>query len=162
MIAIDSNNLSSNISRFMVILNPTEYDCIGFLYNDYYEIKINFRGIREFLNTLEEFFDQYNFPQSTHILRKFTENKKKKGSLIKMEKGKLELKSGDATFTIHVQFRQNASWQGTISWIQGNKTQRFRSELEMIKLMIDAMDYEKTAEGLVGWVEEEKTPVTEV
>ena len=65
----------------------------------------------------------------------------------------MELKSGDATFTIHVQFRQNASWQGTISWIQGNKTQRFRSELEMIKLMIDAMDYEKTAEGLVGWVE---------
>jgi hypothetical protein len=161
MIAIDSNNLSSNISRFMVILNPTEYDCIGFLYNDYYEIKINFRGIREFLNTLEEFFDQYNFPQSTHILRKFTENKKKKGSLIKMEKGKLELKSGDATFTIHVQFRQNASWQGTISWIQGNKTQRFRSELEMIKLMIDAMDYEKTAEELVAWNEPEKESVTE-
>jgi hypothetical protein len=162
MIAIDSNNLSSNISRFMVILNPSEYDCIGFLYNDYYEIRIDFRGMREFLNSLEDYFDQYNFPQSTHILRKFTENKKKKGSLIKMEKGKMELKSGDATFTIHVQFRQNASWQGTISWIQGNKTQRFRSELEMIKLMIDAMDYEKTAEGLVGWVEEEKTPVTEV
>jgi hypothetical protein len=162
MIAIDSNNLSSNISRFMVILNPSEYDCIGFLYNEYYEIKISFRGIRDFLSSLEEFFDQYNFPQSTHMLRKFTENKKKKGSLIKMEKGKLELKSGDATFTIHVQFRQNASWQGTISWIQGNKTQRFRSELEMIKLMIDAMDYEKSNDGLASWSESEKVSVTEV
>ncbi|MEI8216902.1 MAG: hypothetical protein WCF96_07365 [Eubacteriales bacterium] len=153
MISLDSNNISGNISQFSVILNPSEYDFIGFLYNAHYEIKIEFLGIREFLTSLEDFFDTYNFPQSTHIQRKFVEHKNKKGSLINMKNEKVEIQSGDATFTIHVQFRQNASWQGSIHWIQGNKTQRFRSELEMIKLMIDAMDYEKETDKLVGWNE---------
>lgn len=44
-----------------------------------------------------------------------------------------------ATFTIQVQFRQNATWQGTIAWIEGKKVQRFRSTLEMIKLMDSAI-----------------------
>lgn len=45
-----------------------------------------------------------------------------------------------ATFIVNVQFRQNATWQGTIRWVEKQKTQRFRSELEMIKLMDEAID----------------------
>lgn len=44
-----------------------------------------------------------------------------------------------ATFTIQIQFQQHSTWQGTISWTEGEKTQRFRSELEMIKLMMEAV-----------------------
>jgi hypothetical protein len=44
-----------------------------------------------------------------------------------------------ATFTIQIQFQQNSTWQGTISWAEGEKTQRFRSELEMLKLMMEAI-----------------------
>ena len=44
-----------------------------------------------------------------------------------------------AKFVIHVQFRQNATWQGTIEWLEENKTQRFRSTLEMLKLMEEAL-----------------------
>ena len=43
------------------------------------------------------------------------------------------------TFIIQVQFRQNATWQGTIRWADKKKAQRFRSTLEMIKLMDDAL-----------------------
>ena len=53
-----------------------------------------------------------------------------------------ELKKIDscrATFNIQIQFEQNATWQGTIAWAEGDKLQRFRSELEMLKLMMEAV-----------------------
>lgn len=47
--------------------------------------------------------------------------------------------TGKATFVIKVLFRQNATWQGKIQWVEKNKTQSFRSDLEMLKLMDEAM-----------------------
>lgn len=44
---------------------------------------------------------------------------------------------GKGTFFIHVVGCQNATWQGTITWIEEKEKQYFRSALEMIKL-IDA------------------------
>jgi hypothetical protein len=44
-----------------------------------------------------------------------------------------------ATFTIQIQFQQNSTWQGTIAWAEGKKIQKFRSELEMLKLMMEAV-----------------------
>lgn len=44
-----------------------------------------------------------------------------------------------STFTIQIQFQQNATWQGSIAWAEGGKFQRFRSELEMLKLMMEAV-----------------------
>ncbi|AFM00084.1 MULTISPECIES: hypothetical protein [Desulfitobacterium] len=44
-----------------------------------------------------------------------------------------------ATFTIQIQFQQNATWQGSIAWAEGGKCQNFRSELEMLKLMMEAV-----------------------
>lgn len=46
---------------------------------------------------------------------------------------------GEATFVIHVQFRQNATWQGTIQWVDEKKEQHFRSTLEMLRLLDDAL-----------------------
>ncbi len=47
------------------------------------------------------------------------------------------------TFLIRVQFRQNATWQGRIEWLEGKKTRPFRSLLEMSQLMQEA--WEETA-----------------
>jgi hypothetical protein len=48
---------------------------------------------------------------------------------------------GKATFTIQILFQQNNTWQGTISWLEGEKKQKFRSELELIKLMMEATGF---------------------
>ncbi|NLU32009.1 MAG: hypothetical protein GXX04_05250 [Clostridiaceae bacterium] len=56
-----------------------------------------------------------------------------------MEKEILNNGNGKATFLIKVLLRQNATWQGKIQWIEKNKTQNFRSDLEMLKLMDDAL-----------------------
>lgn len=44
-----------------------------------------------------------------------------------------------ATFRISVLFRQNASWQGTILWVDRDMESQFRSALELISLLDNAL-----------------------
>ena len=44
------------------------------------------------------------------------------------------------TFMVHVVYRQYNTWQGTITWVEGNITNRFKSVLEMLKLMDDVVN----------------------
>jgi len=54
--------------------------------------------------------------------------------------GKKETKGGSkCTFEISVKFKQNATWQGQILWAERNLKQNFRSVLEMLKLMDEAI-----------------------
>ena len=48
-------------------------------------------------------------------------------------------KGDRATFVVQVQFRQNATWQGTVTWAEKNEIQHFRSVLELIRLMDDSL-----------------------
>lgn len=40
-----------------------------------------------------------------------------------------------ATFILHLQFRENDSWQGTIKWVEKRETLQFRSALELMKII---------------------------
>lgn len=64
-----------------------------------------------------------------------------------MSSAQTESNSG-ATFTIKIRFARNATWQGTIDWMEGKKTVNFRSEMEMLKLMMEAVSCE---DELVTW-----------
>ena len=57
--------------------------------------------------------------------------------------------SSKSTFIVKVDNRQNGTWQGQIVWADENRTEHFRSMLEMLKLMEDAM----TGEMKIGWDE---------
>ena len=39
------------------------------------------------------------------------------------------------SFIVNILQQQNASWQGTVTWVGENKTQSFRSALELIRLI---------------------------
>ncbi len=41
---------------------------------------------------------------------------------------------------MEVQFQQNHSLQGTIRWLEEKRSQRFRSTLELVNLMDDALE----------------------
>jgi len=43
------------------------------------------------------------------------------------------------TFEISVRYMQNSTWQGQILWVEENRKQNFRSALEMLKLMDEAL-----------------------
>ncbi len=51
-----------------------------------------------------------------------------------------QIQSGrKATFVVEVQFQQNNTLQGTVRWLEEKRSQRFRSTLELMKLMDDAL-----------------------
>ncbi len=47
--------------------------------------------------------------------------------------------NGKGTFVVRVQYTQNNSWQGSITWTEKNLTENFRSALEMMQLMDNAL-----------------------
>ena len=59
---------------------------------------------------------------------------------------------GGSNFLIRIRFRQNASWQGTIHWLDGKESKNFRSMLEMVTLIQEALDrQEKGSQNLRSW-----------
>ena len=43
------------------------------------------------------------------------------------------------TFVIQVRMQQNATWQGSVHWVEGEQTKHFRSALELIRLMDEGL-----------------------
>ncbi len=49
-------------------------------------------------------------------------------------------KMGGSEFLIRIMFRQNASWQGEVQWVDEGKKTHFRSLLELIMLLHEGTD----------------------
>ena len=59
--------------------------------------------------------------------------------------------STKGTFEISVKFLQNSTWQGQIHWVEKNTRQNFRSALEMLKLMDEALAEAYKGEKVINW-----------
>ena len=59
--------------------------------------------------------------------------------------------STKGTFEISVKFMQNATWQGQIHWVEKNQKQNFRSALEMLKLMDEALSDSSDKTQAITW-----------
>lgn len=46
---------------------------------------------------------------------------------------------GSPTFIVRILYRQNATWQGTVQWMEGGQTRQYRSLNELMKLMDEAV-----------------------
>ena len=47
------------------------------------------------------------------------------------------------TFILNIYNRQNATWQGSVTWVEKKEKQQFRSALELLKLIESALDEEE-------------------
>ncbi len=45
------------------------------------------------------------------------------------------------SFVIEVKSRENHTWQGTVSWVEGKKKENFRSALELLKLIDSTLEH---------------------
>lgn len=85
---------------------------------------------------LETLLDEAKLLQSYATKRVFTQNKPT-GALMpgmsSVDEGKL------ATFSLKLLFRQNVSWQGSVLWCEGNSEEAFRSVLELLLLIDNAL-----------------------
>jgi len=149
---------NANLARLVICVDEIDgINAKGRLYSAYLQCERPFSCFEDIIHLSELIFDLTSFPQSTFGKRYFRNPSKK--HRIKREEimknlqiiDEKQLKNGaKGTFVVRVLFRQNATWQGTVSWVEGNKTQSFRSMLELIHLLEDALGTED-----VTWSTEE-------
>ena len=116
----------------------------GRFYNPYLPQGMEFASLLEFFRKMEELLDQMNFPQSFTVTRSFGRPppRVEKPPNLAAREGRR------GTFLLRILFRQNASWQGSVTWLEGGREESFRSVLELSLLMDSALrDREEDAEG---------------
>lgn len=119
----------------------------GRLYHQYQRDPIHFTDILQLLKRMEHVYDWLNYPEASTGSRSFRaismteemEKEKETWNVNEHYEG-LDNKGKLATFIIHVQYRQNATWQGKIVWAESKQSTHFRSALEMLKLMDSAVE----------------------
>lgn len=58
------------------------------------------------------------------------------------------------TFVLEINDTQNQSWQGKVNYIQGNKTQTFRSVMELLRLIDSVVCGDEETPGKLSMTEE--------
>jgi len=113
----------------------------GKLYTQFSETPYVFYDIMPLIRKMDEIFDTYNFPKAFTQPRTFGCNTAIKPKRDDDMQDPLQLPTcASNTFVVDIKFRQNATWQGCIHWVDKNKKQTFRSALEMLRLMDEAMN----------------------
>ena len=133
----------------------------GRLYHQYTSGAVPFTTLIEAMDRMDRLYDELQFPQKALRPRSFLVDRKKEERAIKRgrmpalpeyerkEKKKMAefdevtgQRGTDATFIVRVTYRQNASWQGEVTWVDRQKKERFRSALELVRLLDSAMSEE--------------------
>ena len=58
----------------------------------------------------------------------------------------MEKENTTETFIVKVMNRQKSTWQGSVTWVEEQKTEYFRSALELIKMMDEAIGTNEVSE----------------
>lgn len=142
--------LPNDASRIYLCIDSAAHaELQGRWYNPYRPAPVSFENVITLLGSMEAFYNALCFPQSTFATRHFKPGRLKNTGQsaprqreVKryMSDEALQQLQGDkATFVVQVQFRQNATWQGTVTWAEKNETCHFRSALELLKLMDETL-----------------------
>ena len=113
----------------------------GRFYNSYTGNSQSFESLSDFLFKTEQMLDEMEFPKAFTVTRTFASPPKKPlwAPDSHREPGKC------ATFALRILFRQNASWQGSVTWVENKQEQSFRSVLELIFLFDNALSQSAAA-----------------
>jgi hypothetical protein len=109
----------------------------GRICNPYLDGGTPFSGTLEFLSGMEDLMDQMQLPQAYTASRRFSSSNEPSPAK-PPEDGQEQ--GARATFAVRVLFRQNTSWQGSVTWLEGKQDAHFRSVLELLLLMKSALD----------------------
>ena len=134
---------SMSLKMRAIIVKYDNGTIIGELHSRYLDAPYVFSDLVNMIHKMEEIFDTKGFPQAFLSPRSFENGKRTvrnrgNGESPRVEPQNLE-GAQKCSFDISVRFRQNATWQGEIVWIEKNINQDFRSVLEMLKLIDEAL-----------------------
>lgn len=122
----------------------------GIFYNLYYGEEIVFTNLTQLLLLMEDMMDGMKFPQAAMQTHRF-KNGSDYAETVRMKPETNH--AAIATFKVKVLFRQSASWQGKLIWIEGKQEIAFRSALELVKLMDSALPQPPASEQAVTFHE---------
>lgn len=130
----------------------------GRLYHQYVSGAVSFTSLFEAFDRMDRLYDKLELPQAAVRIRSFRTEQRKMKQAVKGERipaltesGRKEMKvmetfdkvaeqrGKDSTFIIRVKYRQNASWQGEVTWVDKQKKEYFRSVLELVRLIDSAI-----------------------
>lgn len=113
----------------------------GRFYNSCMEEGQSFHSLAQLLQEMEHILDSMDFPKAFQAIRTFAPP-----SELPTQTCSSQQQPGRvATFAIRILFRQNMSWQGTVTWLEGGQEQSFRSALELILLVCNALSYREVS-----------------
>lgn len=112
---------------------------VGRFYNQYCPDGISFHGAIDLLKKIETILNENKAVQSFSAVRSFAE---KPAASVLTASGEVNCQGKVATFATKVLFRQNASWQGSVLWLEGQREEAFRSVLELLFLIDSAISEE--------------------
>ena len=119
----------------------------GRMYNAYIPDGDSFHSTIEFLKKMESMLDEMKFPQSFRANRVFCQLPEPKVAAPPMGSPP---SGAYGTFHLKVLFRQNASWQGSVTWVEGHREESFRSVLELLLLMDSAVSGRQEKKANIG------------
>jgi len=107
----------------------------GRLYNPLWSEGILFTSAVDMIRALEKLMDKLDVPHQLPALRTFETRE--------FDQHPFEVQTPPtgalATFQLRILYRRHASWQGSILWVDENRTEAFRSTMELLLLMDSAL-----------------------
>ncbi len=121
----------------------------GEMFHHYSRQGIRFESIYQLVRLIDKLCDNIGYPIRGTNLRSFTKqsltarvNYRETEQIMSLEE--IANKKGpEGTFMVHVRFRQNATWQGQVTWVEKKQTSQFRSALELMNLIDSALSEEE-------------------
>ncbi|GHU36982.1 hypothetical protein FACS1894105_08260 [Clostridia bacterium] len=147
-----SNNTKVMIKRSSLsVFNVTSktvkgYGICGLITHRNIDEAYAFQDISGLLLFIESRLDDFNYPKAQFRPRRFVlENKKIKlerkrhMDTINLDEEKFANEES-VNFLVKIDYRRNATWQGQITWLESNKKENFRSCLELVRLIDQAVN----------------------
>lgn len=118
----------------------------GWLINPMLEGKRYFANLTQLLFLIEDLHEELRLPRSSMEMRNFKNESERAVRLLQQPPDDTDGKP-IATFKLEILFRQNASWQGRLIWIETSSESSFRSTLELINLIDSALQNAPDSKG---------------
>ena len=132
-----NSNLNDMFNTTILCIDAYENKILsGRAYNQAFEGGIVFNSTIELLKRMEEMLDETQFPQAFAEKRTFWQTDSKTEPEYSDDKN---MTGKTATFLLRIIFRQNSSWQGSVVWCENKKAEQFRSVLELLMLLDNAL-----------------------
>lgn len=111
---------------------------------------LQFYGLMDLGDIIEMLLNSSNYPMKTTIQRRFSKTQENLDAEPVSDTVRLKEHSADsykqedsgrlATFRLEVKFRYYASWQGNITWLEGDVSRQYYSFIEMVSMICSVLD----------------------